>query len=520
MARIFWLVILVAGLHARGEGIINPNPLSAQIEISQKTLAPGENFKLKIALDLADQHWAYADRFKLKVNPQNRLVFGPLKTFPTETFFDSISKKNKSGIRGQATIEVQTEVSPTTPLGDLPVEFELEYQACTKDYCLLPITLNLPFTFNIAVAGSSAQSFSLWNITDISEARARGGLALVFVLVFLAGVLTSFTPCIFPMIPITLAILGVRAQRATRMQSFLLSLVYVFGIAITYAVLGVAAAMTGSLFGQILGSPFAIAVISAMFVAMALSMFGLFELQPPRFVRDRLSRYKTKAGYGGAFVSGIIAGVVASPCVGPVLVSILTFVATTKNMGLGFSLLFVFALGLGQIFIVLGTSSSLLQKLHKSGPWMVRIKHIFGAIMLAMAVYYSQPLWPRKVSSSSAQSIDWKKYEARLVERAIQERKPIIIDFWATWCAACFELEDHTFSKSEIRELSRKFLMLKYDATETSPELKKLQDQYKILGLPHMVFYDSSGKERPDLTLTGFEKAEPFEARMRKALNP
>jgi thiol:disulfide interchange protein len=424
------------------------------------------------------------------------------------------------GVRGEATLKAQIEIPLNAPEGRFAVDYELVYQACTEEYCLLPITLTLPAIYTVRPAGVAGEAPpSLWNTPDIATALSSGGWPLTFLLVFVFGVLTSFTPCIYPMIPITLAILGVRTQSSTRWQGFLLSVTYVLGIALTYALLGLTAAKTGALFGQVLAHPLVTALIVVTFALMALSMFGLFEVQAPAALRDRLAMYRTGPGYGGAFVSGLIAGIVASPCVGPVLVSILAYVATTQNTLLGFSLLFVFALGLGQIFILLGTSSTLLQRLYRAGPWMARIKFLFGIVMLAMAAHYARPFFAgAPAERAAAVKLDWKDYSDEAYQRAKQSGKPILIDFWATWCAACFELEEKTFADERVRALSRKFNLFKFNATSSSPELKSLQERYGIMGLPHLVFYDREGRHAKDLTLTGFEDAPRFMERMQKAL--
>ena len=140
--------------------------------------------------------------------------------------------------------------------------------------------------------------------------------------------------------------------------------------------------------------------IALLFVTMGLSMYGMFELQVPAFLRNRLGTAQTGAGYGGAFATGMIAGVVASPCVGPVLVSVLTYIAQTQNLVLGFLFLFSFAMGMGVLFMVLGTSSALIGRIPKAGAWMDITKFVFGTAMVAMALYYIAPLYPKWLFNS------------------------------------------------------------------------------------------------------------------------
>jgi thiol:disulfide interchange protein DsbD len=198
------------------------------------------------------------------------------------------------------------------------------------------------------------------------QALKIGGLQ-VFLFVFVSGFLTSLTPCVYPMIPITISIIGARSAQSQRSRAFLLSLSYVLGIAFTYSLLGLFAAFSGALFGSALSNPWVVGFVGLVFVAMALSMFGLFELQVPAVIRDKFGNRSTGSGFGGAFLAGLFSGIVASPCIGPVLVSILTYVAQTKNALFGFSLLFTFALGMGLLFLAIGTFSGLTSKIPKSG---------------------------------------------------------------------------------------------------------------------------------------------------------
>jgi thiol:disulfide interchange protein DsbD len=166
----------------------------------------------------------------------------------------------------------------------------------------------------------------------------------------------------------------------------------VFGIALTYSLLGVLAAKTGALFGSLLGHPIVVSIIALLFIIMGLSMYGFFEIKIPDKLTNRILKNRIDAGYLGAFLSGLVAGIVASPCVGPVLVSILTYVAQSQDVMKGFILLMAFAFGLGQIFIILGTFSHLLSKLPKSGEWMEKVKFLFGTTMIIMALYFIYPV--------------------------------------------------------------------------------------------------------------------------------
>jgi thiol:disulfide interchange protein DsbD len=402
-------------------------------------------------------------------------------------------------------------------------------------------------------------------------------IAWAFLIVFIAGFLTSLTPCIFPMIPITLTVLGTRRDIST-FQRFKLSLSYVLGIALTYSTLGMIVASTGALFGAFLGQPAVVVALAAVFVLMGFAMLGYFEIALPPKIQTFLSPKAGNAGWLEAAGSGLLAGLIASPCVGPVLVSVLTFVAQTKNVLLGFSLLFVFALGMGQLFLILGTSTKFVDRMPRSGSWMQGIQKLFAVCFFALAAWYVSPLLSSALLDGllavlltastvilglfrrglpkggwrilyrtallgvffcgiyfGAQSfqqmfghvssgelptskLPWQPYSKAAMDAAFREHRPILIDFWADWCVACKELEVGPYSNAEVQSLSQQFLLVKFNATKPSAEFEELKKQYGIVGLPYVGFYDVSGHFRPDLTLTGFERTELFLQRMRQAL--
>jgi thiol:disulfide interchange protein DsbD len=554
-------------------------------------------------MDLAENYHAYLDRFKFVIESPEGLKLDRQRVSPIVPFMDVVSKKMKDGVKGHAEMRLTFEVPESFKQTQYNVEVRLTYQACTEDHCLFPKTIPLKTSFTVTPAMASGQAGEAPQArptappSEFENALGRGTIAAL-VFVFAVGFLTSLTPCVYPMIPITLAVLGARSHQHghNKIRSLALSIVYVLGIALTYSALGVTAATTGSLFGSALSNIWVVGALAVLFVAMGLSMYGLFEIQAPAFIRDRVGLAKTNSGYLGAFVTGIIAGVVASPCVGPVLVSVLAYIAKTQDRFLGFILLFTFALGMGVLFIVLGVSGTLLQRLPRAGGWMDGVKFIFGTTMIGMALNYIAPLTPMWIfrillgltvvlitsffgafapnptlsplgrikkglmfaafligvvfaaigileragvslfrpapalaGSGSVNGeggdfaepfpkLAWQPFSDMALKNALKKKEPVIIDFYADWCAACKELERYTFIDPRIRGLSDQFTLLKVDATEDSPALEKLKNTYQVLGLPTMIFYDTKGGLRSDLTLTGFEEADKFLARMNQAL--
>lgn len=209
---------------------------------------------------------------------------------------------------------------------------------------------------------------------------------LAFALIFLAGVGVSFTPCVYPVIPITLGYIGARSA-GSRWKGFTLSLVYVLGMALTYAVLGAFAALTGRLFGQIGSSPWTYLVVAVVCLLLGLSMLGVFALPQISLAPGTLSPSKGKKGYFGALLVGIVSGLIVGPCTAPVLATVLVYVGSKQNVLYGFSLLFTFGYGVGFLMILLGTFTGLLSSIPRSGAWLEQTKKIFGWLLIASAVY-------------------------------------------------------------------------------------------------------------------------------------
>ena len=540
------------------------------------------NQEIKIEVSLPRGYHAYKDQFKiLNFNPPD-FSAGQVELGNEVNFYDKYSQKERKGLYESGTIKLVVEAPEKNVDVNQKIKFDLRYQICSDSVCQLP--KNLPIEISVlqvlTKAGQNVtaplnKSFSLFESLDD---LLRSSLLLSFLSVFLAGILTSFTPCIFPMLPITISILGYHADKNSRMKNFSRSLAYVLGIALTYSSLGVVAALTGSLFGSVLTNKYVLGFLVVLFFAMAMSMWGAFEMQSPAFIRNRLGTGKSH-GLFGAFIMGLVAGVVASPCVGPVLVSILTYVSTTKNAFLGFSLLFTFAMGLGLIFIVIGLFSSALKLLPKSGAWMDRIKFVLGAGMWGAALYYSQFLLPQRAwvfviaASFAALSIwkgafnfklkqlvrqsimlalfifstavlvtiifkpeylttsfyqvdyqdkasesAWQPYSDEVLIQAQKESKPVMIDFYAEWCGACHELADKTFSTDDFKQISKLYTLVKFDATEDNEKIQQVLKKYDIKGLPTVLFINRNGVLLKELTFTQFLTMNELKPKMQEAL--
>jgi len=228
------------------------------------------------------------------------------------------------------------------------------------------------------------------DFSNISQQLSSSPLAAIPVL-FLAGVLTSLTPCVYPMIPITVALVGgesVAADGASRRRPIVLTLAYVLGVALVYASLGLFAGLTGTIFGSVSSNPWLYFLQANVLLIAGLLMLDVFALRIPASTLEWASRVG-RGGHGtGAFAMGAVSGLVAAPCGAPVFAAVLTWVTRTQSAVLGFVYLFVFSIGMCALLVAIGVSSGTLSRLPKAGVWMVRVKRIFGLVMLAVAEYY------------------------------------------------------------------------------------------------------------------------------------
>jgi thioredoxin:protein disulfide reductase len=383
---------------------------------------------------------------------------------------------------------------------------------------------------------------------SFEEAMARG-IGWAFLTVFGAGVLTSLTPCVYPMIPITVSIFGAKEAKS-RATSFLLALAYVNGMAAMYSGLGVVAALGGWAAGSLLASPVFVILLSLLFIALALSMFGLWEMRIPFWLQSRISSVGGK-GYGGAFAMGLVGGILIAPCTGPVLAALLGYVATTRNVVLGVGLLYTYALGIGVLFFVIATFSV---SLPKSGTWMESVKSVLGIALLVGALYYLQnvsvtlslfssaslvfaglcagcvvlgvllgaihlPFRGRGALSTARKAVGillvtaglfggtnfvlapraklpWLHDEPRALALARGAGKPVFVDFWARWCAPCKLMESTVMQEPSVRRELDRFVLLKVDVTDETDRDKRLRAKYRAGELPQLVVLDAEGTER------------------------
>ncbi|MEJ5261380.1 MAG: cytochrome c biogenesis protein CcdA [Ignavibacterium sp.] len=465
-----------------------------------------------------------------------------------------------------ALIKVDEKVQP----GKYQLIFNLDYQACNNQSCLAPTSAS--DTLEIEIADKSVpvnqinqEIFEKINLTEttqvaksededsISSTLEKSGLLVGLLFVFLGGLALNLTPCVYPLIPITIGYFGGQSEGRTSRLT-LMGLLFMLGMAVTYSVVGVVTSLTGAVFGALLQNPIVIVIIAAIFVVLSLSMFGVYEFKLPDSWVAKAGG--AKGGYYGAFFMGLTMGIVAAPCIGPFVLGLVTYVAAKGDPLFGFLMFFVLALGLGLPYLFLAIFSGKIKNLPRAGLWMDAVKHIFGFILLAMALYFLLPLLPKDISGyvlpvfgiiaalyilfidkaakgvkgftifkvvfsliviaisvwslipSDKQSIDWQPYsDSALV--SFEGKKGAIIDFYADWCIPCKELDALTFSDPKVIDESKNFITLKADMTKSlAPEVSALREKYKIVGVPTVLILNSKGEEVK--RITGFVNAEEF----------
>lgn len=291
-------------------------------------------------------------------------------------------------------------------------------------------------------------------LSDLQNAS----LGLQLLLVFVGGLLLNLTPCVYPMIPITVGYFGAQSEGRIS-KTFVLALFYVLGLALVYSALGIFAALTGSLFGSLMQSSWVVGGVAVVLLLFSLSMFGLFTIQPPQAL---MSRSGAKKGVLGALSMGALLGIVAAPCVGPVVAALLAYVGTRQNVVLGFALFFVLSLGLGLPYLLLGTFSGSIKSIPRSGPWMERLKKIFAVPILIAALYFGY------LALKPPTSGHWPDVTAQALEQARREKRPVVLDFRADWCLPCLKMEKDIFSKPEVHEAAEDTMLLQVDLTSAT----------------------------------------------------
>lgn len=561
------------------------DPFVFRAEADPPLLGPGMEGAIAVSVRIPSGHKLYASKMSIAAGDANGIGYGELIS-P-----GSVEKTEPDGTAarfyvGDVLFRLPVSIDPGAAAGPVTLPLTVRYQGCSETGCFFPQEKRLEATLTIGAAPAAGEP--LIPATPSGQAAPGGaednpyektarrfGLAGVLATAFVWGLLASLTPCVYPMIPITMSVIGA-VSTGSLSRGFFLSMIYVLGMSWVYAAFGVAAAWSGSLFGGLSDHPAVRIGAAAVFAVLALSLFDLFHIRMPSRVASRLGG-KFGGGGIGVFFTGAAAGAVVGPCVGPLLVALLVYIATLGDKLRGFLIMWSFALGMGSLFVVIGTFSGAAALLPKSGPWMERLKQFSGVLMLGAALYYLAPLLPERivlltvgafligtgtflgaldalapeaggtarfkkslgilcltlgvvyaarfalpgmaVSSAPRPSelpgIAWFTDEGEAMAAAGRIRRPVMIDFYADWCSACRDLDEKTFSHPEVVAAAGGFVALKVDSSDTKePMAASLRKKYGVVGLPTIVFADPGGRVIPGETITEFIAPAELLARM------
>jgi thiol:disulfide interchange protein DsbD len=549
VAAMLAAVLLAIGGAARADEAsvvsahLTATPTAAVVEM---TIAPGwhvnsatprDEFLIPTSLAVTPPAGVHAGPVAYPPPVERRLAFGGGKTF----------------------LLYEGTVSLTVPLegsGTGPVRAALRYQACDDTRCLPPRTLDLQADRPSPVASSGPAGGG----NPVAGWVTRWGWPLTFVWVVLLGVALNLTPCVYPLISVTVAFFGGRTA-GNDGGAIRRALVYVLGICLSFSTVGVLAAFTGSLFGAALQRPPVLAGIAGVCVALAASNFGLYQLRMPGALVQRLGR--GGEGHLGALFMGLTMGLVAAPCIGPIVVALLVFVGSQQSVPLGFALFFALGLGLGAPYVALAALAGRLRRLPRSGPWLAWVEHVFGFLLLGLALWFAAPLLPpvatrvlagvllvagavwlgflgprtgpglrlaRRVGAvavlavavaglpgaDTAAGIAWQPFSDAALARAAAAGRPVLLDFQADWCVPCREMEHTTFRDPDVVRMAAEFEALRVDVTAGDDAATALMGRWRVLGVPTYVILGAGGEERT--RLVGFVPAERMLVALRSAL--
>jgi thiol:disulfide interchange protein DsbD len=553
--------------------IVNIKLISGQDKVHPGTL-------LKVALQAKVQ-----EGWHINSNKPNDVFLIPSKVVSVDERFPlakivfpgakdinlGFSDKPVSVFEGEVLIGLLINIDKSLPFGEYKIPVQFKYQACNDQSCMPPASAIDTLTINVVEAFSSVQNINedVFNKLDLSSTSSAvksdnensiastlesSGIVLSLLFIFLGGLALNLTPCVYPLIPITIGYFGGQSEGRTS-RLFLLGILYVLGMALTYSVIGVVTALSGAVFGTLMQNTFVIIGIALLFIILALSQFGVYEFQLPNSWVEKAGG--AKGGAYGAFFMGLTMGIVAAPCIGPFVLGLVTYIAAKGDPYYGFLMFFVLALGLGFPYLILALFSGKIKNLPRAGVWMEGVKHIFGFLLLGMAIYFVNPILPKTIQSyllpafgiiaalillfldkmgnkikgfrifkiifsiivlavsiyslipSEKQSPSWKIFDDASYETSLKNNERMIIDFYADWCIPCKELDAITFADKNVVEESKRFTAFKVDMTQTlSEETEKIRNKFNIVGMPTVLVINSKGEEVE--RLTGFVNAKDF----------
>ena len=571
---------------------------SFSLELGNKVLEPEEAFKvvftkqedkLNIKLELSKDIYLYDDKLQINITKPKKVDLTKELNLPKPVPYDGF-------IVHFDNLNVDIPYSlMKSKLQANKYEVEIKFQGCSKaGLCYAPMSEKQVIFFEADVKEqviepektevvqkensvvSNTQNEDLNETDSIAAALKNSNTLLVLATFFGFGLLLSFTPCVFPMIPILSSIIVKASENETMSakKGFFMSFVYVIAMSLAYTIAGVIAGIFGANLQAALQNPYVLITFAFVFVALAFSMFGYFEIRLPSSLQTKINKTsegKEKQGVVGIAIMGFLSALIVGPCVAPPLAGALVYIGQTGDAILGGMALFVMSLGMGVPLLLIGLGAG--KFMPKPGGWMESITKIFGLIMLGVAIWlldrvinpiFTMYLWallflgsaiylriyehvlaklittvilifgvilfvgavsgatnPLKPLdkftngvnlSSTAQGLNFTKIRNinELEDALKKSSKPVILDFWATWCVSCKELDEITFKDTEVIKKLQNFTLLKADVTQNSDDDKALQKKFGIVGPPALIFWDINKQEVKSAKIVGYKNPKEF----------
>ncbi|MCS3604318.1 thiol:disulfide interchange protein DsbD [Buttiauxella sp. BIGb0471] len=565
--RIFALIFALFSSHAFA-GLFDNQSKSQFVPVDQAFAFDFQQSENQLNLNWQIKPGYYLYRQQIKLNPA-QAELAPLD-LPKGTW-------HEDEFYGKTEIYTQRLNLPVTVKSAAKgATVSVTYQGCAEaGFCYPPETRVVPLS-EVVASADSPSSLSPGERVGVRDSDNTEPTQLPFsaLWAFLIGIGIAFTPCVLPMYPLISGIVLGGKQRLSTARALLLTFIYVQGMALTYTALGLVVAAAGLQFQAALQHPYVLIGLSALFVLLAASMFGLFTLQLPSSLQTRLTLMSNRqqgGSAGGVFAMGALAGLICSPCTTAPLSAILLYIAQSGNMWLGGGTLYLYALGMGLPLMLITVFGNRL--LPKSGPWMETVKIAFGFVILALPVFLLERIlgepwgvrlwgllgvaffgwafitslqatksWMRVVqiillgaALVSAKPLqDWafgtpvatsqahlnftKIANIEQLDKALAEAKgkPVMLDLYADWCVACKEFEKYTFSNPQVQQQLANTVLLQADVTANNAQDNALLKHLQVLGLPTILFFDTTGQEQPDARVTGFMDANDFRTHLQK----
>lgn len=462
---------------------------------------------------IAPGYYLYRDR--MQVSSSNHLIADV--QYPQGELKYSSDNKRYEVYSGTLNVPI-TLKEETTELS-----LDVDYQGCSQDgFCYPPMHKNMIFnllTHKMKADGLAKENatFSslLTNQQEVQQLLLKNYFSHTLLIFFGLGLLLSLTPCVLPMVPILSSIIAGHGESNTK-KSFFLSLYYVLGSAMTYAIAGLFAAWLGSTLQVWLQQPFMIAFVIVLFILLACSLFGWYELRLPQSLQNKLNifSHRNPSGtYASVFIMGAVSTLIVSPCVTAPLVGVLMYIGQKGNLLYGASALFVLGLGMGVPLLIAGTS--LGQCLPRSGPWMNTIKNLFGVMMLGMAAWLSLrlplPFLHNEPNLNSSFSIVHNMEELKSqIALAKTIKKPVALDFYADWCESCVTMDKNVFALTDVKKAMSEYVLLRADLSANKTEDEEMLHYFNVIAPPTMLFFNMQGKELNSYRIVGELSAKEF----------